>query len=256
VDYLNVKVGGSKELNGKIRISEHNGKALALYNSNKGTIHNLQSNSMVDVKYNSSTQKFDIYDWGGKFLVSMTAGSGNFIGASNTNNSIVKANNKSYRGFIYFVTNNNRIDVVNHVSIQDYLYGVIPREMPTWNTPIESLKAQAVTARSYAVINRNKHFSLGYGLCDTVDCQAYGGYDGEEANANKAVDETKDKVVTYNDNIVATYFHANSGGHTEDAGEVWSTTRPYLVGVKDPYSENTIGSTWNIPFLIRIWRVN
>lgn len=255
VDYVNVKVGASRGLNEKIRIAEHNKKPLALYDSNKKEIHKLKSNSMVDVVYNSKTNKVDIYDWSGGFLVTMEPGSGNFIGSSDTNNSIVRANGRSYRGFIYFVKNSNKVDVVNHVKLQHYLYGVVPREMPTWNTPVEALKAQAVAARTFAVMNRNKHASLGYGLCDTVDCQVYGGYHirddiGESANSNRAVDETNNKVITHNGKMVSTHYHANSGGHTESVEYVWSNPLPYEVGKKDPYSLNTVDSTWEHTFAL------
>lgn len=254
VDYVNVKVGSGRDLDKKIRIANYNKKPLALYDSNKKEIHKLRSNSMIDMVYNSKTDKVDVYDWGGGFLVTIELGSGNFIGSSDKNNSILTvANGRSYRGYVYLVKNSNKVDVVNHVKLQEYLYGVVPREMPTWNTPVEALKAQAVAARTFAVMNRNKHSNLGYGLCDTVDCQVYGGYHirddiGESANSNRAVDETNNKVVTYNGSMVSTHYHANSGGHTESVQYVWSNPLAYEVGKKDPYSLNTTDSTWEQNF--------
>lgn len=250
VDYLNVKIGASRDLDIKTRLAEFNGNHLALYDSNKREISELGKNSMIDVVYNSNTNKIDIYDWAGGFLLTMEPGNGNYIGSSEKNDSIVTVNyGRSYRGFFYLVENNNKADIVNHVQLQDYLYGVVPREMPTWGTSVESLKAQALAARTYAVINRNSHSSQGYGLCDTVECQVYGGYHirddiGENPNSNRAVNETINEVITHNGRMVSTHYHANSGGHTESSEYVWENALAYERGKSDPYSLNTTDSTW------------
>lgn len=255
IDYVNVKVGRDRGLDEKIRIAEYNKKPLALYDSNKKEIHNLGKNSMIDLVYNSETDEIDIYNWAGGFLLSMDPESGNYIASSEKNASIVTVNNRSYRGYIYLVKNSNKVDVINHLKLQEYLYGVVPREMPTWNTPVESLKAQAVAARTYAAMNMGKHSSSGYNLCDTVHCQVYGGFHirdniGESANSNRAVDETNNKVITHNGKMVSTHYHSNSGGHTESVEYVWSNPLAYEVGKKDPYSLNTIDSTWENTFSI------
>lgn len=247
VSYVNVKIGASREVNAKIRIGEHNKKPLVLYDGNRNMVHELRKNSMVDVEYNSETKKLDIYDWGGNFIISVDPGSGSLIGSSDKNNSIVTANGRSYRGYLYFVKN-DKVDVVNHVPLQQYLYGVVPREMPA-ATYIEAVKAQAITARTYAVMNRNSHSSQGYGLCDTTHCQVYGGYYiregiGEHPNSNRAVDETRNQVVTHNGRMVSTHYHANSGGRTESSEYVWANALPYERGKQDPYSIGVTDSTW------------
>ena len=81
--------------------------------------------------------------------------------------------------------------MVNVLSMDDYLQGVIVQEMsPSW--PLEALKAQTVCARSYAYgkLQAGKHQSQGFDLCNTTDCQAYVGIANASDNSRRAVEET------------------------------------------------------------------
>jgi len=60
------------------------------------------------------------------------------------------------------------------------------------------------------------------------------------------VDDTRGEVMTYNGRLVIAYFHANSGGFTEDARNVWVADLPYLRGVRDPFSQNIPKGEWKI----------
>ena len=110
------------------------------------------------------------------------------------------------------------LTVVNSLPLEQYLYGVIPREMPAGWAP-EALKAQAIAARTYALYTKSsgKYQSLGYDLVATDESQVYGGVDGEDPRSNAAVDQTKSQVALYNGKIIAAYFHASSGGYTENS---------------------------------------
>ena len=151
---------------------------------------------------------------------------------------------KRYRGYIGFVNNKSTLAVVNYIKIGDYLKGVVPREMQaSWN--IEALKAQAVSARNYTLRNLNKHNSLGYDLCDSDNCQVYDGYNIEHPNSNKAVDDTKSKVLKYKGQIAEILYYSSSGGYTANNENAWSGSRiPYLRGKEDPYSIDTPFSNW------------
>ncbi len=166
------------------------------------------------------------------------------IGSANGYNSTFKIEDNNYRGYIYFNTNGNEIIPINHVKLEEYLYGVVPREMPA-SFNMEALKAQAIAARTYALHNINKHSNEGFNLCDTTHCQVYGGMDGEHENTNRAVDETYGMVIEYDGEIIDAIYHSNSGGHTRDAKEVWNNDLPYLIGVEDKYSEGTTASNWS-----------
>lgn len=148
--------------------------------------------------------------------------------------------NKGYRyngGFEYSRQDGNDVTVVNVVSMQDYIKGVVPYEMSgSWH--IEALKAQALCARSYGFNNINKHSRYGFDLCNGVDCQVYQGTSRATENSDKAVDETNGEYINYNGSIATGFFHSSDGGATENSENVWVSTIGYLKGVIDIH-ENT-----------------
>lgn len=152
-----------------------------------------------------------------------------------------------YRGYIIFNASEDKLDVINYLTLEEYLYGVLPKELgPSFH--MEALKAQAIASRTYAIRNLNKHIWEGYNLCDTVHCQVYGGFDVENSITNEAVDETGGMILTYNGYPIDAVFHSNSGGHTDDAKEVWSTDVPYLVGRVDEFSNSFSNASWELDF--------
>jgi stage II sporulation protein D len=156
----------------------------------------------------------------------------------------ITVNGSPYRGDIDFhLTHSSAgLTVVNTLPIEQYLYGVIAREIsPEW--PLEAVKAQTVAARTYAMYNMNKHQEDGYDVCSTTDCQVYGGVKSEDPRAMKAVDDTAGQVIMYQGKMIAAYFHSNSGGYTENSENVWSTYQPYLRGVVD-YDQNSPYYKW------------
>ncbi|MCQ1529736.1 SpoIID/LytB domain-containing protein [Lutispora saccharofermentans] len=160
------------------------------------------------------------------------------------NTSPLEVNGVKYRGNILLKTQEDgSILVINDVAFDEYLYSVVGSEAnPAW--PIEALKAQAVAARNYAVINLGKHNKDGYDLCSTTHCQAYKGYSKEHDSTNKAVAQTKNKLLFYGDEVATTFYHSSSGGHTENSENIWSEEIPYLRGVDDPFSVGSPNDTW------------
>lgn len=168
----------------------------------------------------------------------------NIIKSINDKEHSIEVNKKKYRGTIdIHITNGNAgLTVVNTLPIEQYLYGVIAKEIsPNW--PIEAIKAQAVAARTYALYNMNKHQRDGYDVCATTDCQVYGGKDSEAPAGIKAVDATSGQVILYKGNPIAAFFHSSSGGYTENSENVWGTYLPYLRGVVD-YDQKSPQYSW------------
>ncbi|MTI66057.1 MAG: SpoIID/LytB domain-containing protein [Firmicutes bacterium] len=158
---------------------------------------------------------------------------------------VIQINNKEYRDLLAFNIVDRNLIPINFLPLNHYLYGVVPREVSaSW--PMEALKAQAVAARNYTLINKSKHSNSGYGLCDTHDCQVYGGYAVENEKSNKAVDDTSNKVITYNGNLISAFYHSTSGGHTENSENIWSFEVPYLKGVDDKFSKDSPNSKWEL----------
>ena len=125
----------------------------------------------------------------------------------------------------------------NQGESEAYLVGVVEAEMNS-NWPMESLKAQAVAARSYAYRNRSS-------LDNTPRTQAWVGPSLQTANARRAVAETRGQVVTYGGEVVQAFFHSTSGGHTENNENVWGgTPLPWLRGVPSPGETDSPHWTW------------
>jgi stage II sporulation protein D len=151
---------------------------------------------------------------------------------------------KRYRGTLEVrLSNKGGLVIINELPIEQYLYGVVPREMSP-GFPQEALKAQAIAARTYTYANIYKHKADDYNLCLSTHCQVYGGASQEDPRTNAAVDNTRGQVLTYNGNLISAFYHASSGGHTENAENVWSNPLPYLKGVED-YDQAFPRYTWD-----------
>jgi stage II sporulation protein D len=168
------------------------------------------------------------------------------VPADTTGIPLVFIGDRWYRGDLEIRVLEGRIVGVNLVPLEEYLYGVVPAEMPS-NWPLESLKAQAVAARTYAVANRGRFGSRGYDLKPTVASQVYKGAAAETALANTAVNATRGQVVTYNGKVIRAYFHASAGGYTESADAVWGESLPYLRPVPD-FDQSSPKYTWHRSF--------
>ena len=144
---------------------------------------------------------------------------------------------------------------IEELPLDEYLYGVVSAEMPA-NYEKEALKAQAVVARTYTIykiIKGSKHENAN--ICDDSSCceawiskeDRLAKWNEEERQANwekivSAVEETKGKIITYNNEPINAFFHASSGGTTEIPSNVWGGNGyPYLQVVatagEDAYSQ-------------------
>lgn len=151
-----------------------------------------------------------------------------------------------YRGVIEVVNGQSKgLTAVNQVNMEDYLYGVVPCEVSaSWH--VESLKAQAVAARSMATFQYNRFVSRGYNLVDTTTSQVYRGITSEDKRTTAAVDATAGEVAMYNGAVAETVYSASSGGYTADAKYVWGNSVPYLVAKPDPYETDHVPWTRQI----------
>lgn len=142
------------------------------------------------------------------------------------------------------LTENNQ---VIELSLDDYLKGVLIGEVPI-TYELEALKAQAVVARTYT-LNKLKNapskHAYGADMCDDIHCcqayktkeYAFASWDDNEENAKwtkleEAVNSTSGEVILYHDELINAFFHAHSGGVTENVKYLWSKNEiPYLVSV-------------------------
>lgn len=148
-------------------------------------------------------------------------------------------NGKTYCEVIKLFFKDGLMRVINIVSFETYLKGVLPREVyPSW--PDEALKAAAVAARTYALYSLGgKHNKYGVDICTTTCCQVYGGNGKNEfASTNAAVENTKNTVLAYDGKLAMTVYTATAGDHTESSAGAWGgdqSLHPYLCGVPTPF---------------------
>ena len=176
--------------------------------------------------------------------------------ADGTANYLITPAKKSYDGTFMFRRYNSTISsdagtvdgvsLTDVIKLGDYIKGVLPYEVNT-SWPLESLKAFAITVRSFTLSGLDRHESLyGIDLCNTTHCQVYNGRMKIDEATNRAVDETSGLVMTYNNEIVTAYYSAVQGGVTVSSEDAWGGTIPYLQAVKTPweiYTAHSMG-TW------------
>jgi len=129
-----------------------------------------------------------------------------------------------------------RLAAVDAVPLETLLRGLVPSEMPA-GSPLEALKAQAVTARSNVLAQiGTRHLGDPYLLCAEVHCQAYRGTGAETARTDQAVRATAGEALfgRANRTLVDGVYSAMCGGHGEDASNVWGGAfDPSLHGQPD-----------------------
>ncbi|HNU84747.1 MAG: SpoIID/LytB domain-containing protein [Pseudomonadota bacterium] len=157
---------------------------------------------------------------------------------------MLRVNGTLYRGtWRIAASGQGRLAAHNLVDLEEYLYGVVPKEMPpAW--PDEALKAQAVVSRTFARYQKEANAARDYDICATTSSQVYGGVPAETDRTRRAVDATRGRFLAHGGRPALTYFHANSGGVTEDARHVWRVAIPYLLSIPDEPSARAPGSSW------------
>ena len=152
----------------------------------------------------------------------------------------------AYRGALELHrTNFGGLYAVNAASLDEYVQGVVPGEVPgSW--PDEALKAQAVAARSYALAT-----DAGGPVFDQYPdtrSQVYRGLSAEQPRTNAAVRATAGEVVRFAGKVATTFFFSTSGGRTENVQNVFygSPPKPYLVSVEDPFDGASPKHRWRI----------
>jgi len=150
---------------------------------------------------------------------------------------------KPYRGTLVVSLVGGKLQAVNRLTLERYLWGVVPGEMPSGWHP-EALKAQAVAARSYALASRRTGGSFDV-YADTRS-QVYGGMQAEDPRTSAAVEATRGTVVLFEGKVAWTYFSSSSGGRTAAIEDVWpdAEPQPYLVSVDDPYDTISPHHDW------------
>ena len=149
---------------------------------------------------------------------------------------LLELDKESYRGALIITSENGKtLSFINVLDVEDYLRGVVPREIGALREPdIEAVKAQAVAARTYTYKKMAARSANLFDLVSTVADQVYGGANAEHSVSDIAIVQTKDLIMTFNNNIVGAFYHSTCGGKTANIEDVWGgESFAYLRSIND-----------------------
>lgn len=181
-------------------------------------------------------------------------GLGRILGGKITLDSLggfMQLNSRSYRSELVVVPKGDHCEVINILPIDKYLAGLLNVEMsPSW--PLEALKAQAVSSRSYAYFKMEENKNADFDLESSTQDQVYQGAGSETPKSNLAVELTKNvRLTTPFFAPFKAYFHSNCGGRTEVPESVWGNADKLYRPVVCPYhNEESKTNHWNASILL------
>ncbi|HQO04226.1 MAG TPA: SpoIID/LytB domain-containing protein [Spirochaetota bacterium] len=160
-------------------------------------------------------------------------------------NEPLRINGNPYRGYLELHNVLGKMYVVNVLKMDEYLYGVVPAEMPvSWNA--EALKAQAIAARTYAIYHIERNKNALYDLDATTKFQVYNGFSVEDTRTNHAVQSTSGEIGVFKHKPILSYFHSTCGGTTINDKYVWEgNDLPYLEGIRCPFCKESPKYSWH-----------
>jgi len=158
----------------------------------------------------------------------------------------IKMNGRDYGDTLELVRNGDGIAVVNELPLEDYVVGVLRGELgERW--PAEALRAQAVVARTYAAYQRILNAGKPYHILASVAHQMFAGRPPRTSAAWAAVSETTGQVLRWEGELFPAFYHAESGGFTEDPRTVFAARNmPALKPVRCEFSAGSPHYVWNL----------
>ncbi|MGQ4647191.1 SpoIID/LytB domain-containing protein [Lyngbya aestuarii] len=167
-----------------------------LVNENGKVVDKLPANKGTNVQPNGSKIRIDDVQIAKGVWLKPTQGGHVFVG------------NRWYRGDVLLVSLGDTLLAVNYVDLESYLKGVVAAEMPpSW--PMEALKAQAIAARSYAIVHALRPAHALYDLGNTQRWQVYKGVESEWNTTSQAVQETTGIFLSYKGGVVESMYAAS-----------------------------------------------
>lgn len=170
-------------------------------------------------------------------------------------------NGRTYGGTLSLTWHRNGLALVEDVALDDYLAGI--REVPlSW--PMETLKAQAVAARTYLVwtLSRGRSASggtYGFDICATTQCQVYAGTgvvrEPDGSRWLDAIAATRNEILIHQGAPAQTLYSSSAGSRTRPVQDIWGgDARPYLVAVDSPEAGVTPYESWTLTVTVEVMR--
>ncbi len=160
---------------------------------------------------------------------------------------------RTYGGTLSLTWHRNGLALVEEVTLDSYLAGI--REVPlSW--PMETLKAQAVAARTYLAWTLDRGRSTdgetyGFDICATTQCQVYAGTgvvrEADGPRWLEAIAATQNEILLYGGAPAQTLYSSSAGSRTRAVQDIWAGEgKPYLVAVDSPEAGVTPYESWEI----------
>jgi stage II sporulation protein D len=177
-----------------------------------------------------------------------TLGAAFLVGSGNKPSFRTRVNDEKEDGVYYeslhVLTEGDDLKIVNAVDVERYVSRVVQAEVG-YGAAEEYYKIQSIICRTYAVRNLERHALNGYDVCDNMHCQVYSGQKHPTDEVVKATAATSGLVMLSKENdLVLSGFHANCGGQTANSEDVWKESRSYLKSVTDTFCLSSRSATW------------
>lgn len=157
----------------------------------------------------------------------------------------ILVNNRPFGGAVEFIkADNSKFIVVNVINLEDYVKGISIREISHYWPP-ETLKAEVIAFRTFAVYKIEESKGKDYDLTSDIYSQVYGGKAAERYRINDAVDQTRGLVITYKGKVIPAFYSATCAGRTEDASVLWNINIEPLKGVACPFCQDSPHFRWH-----------
>ncbi|MGH7413730.1 MAG: SpoIID/LytB domain-containing protein [Candidatus Rokuibacteriota bacterium] len=158
----------------------------------------------------------------------------------------LRVNGREYPGSLEIVPSGDGLTLINELPLDDYLAGAVKAEAGD-KMPLEMLKAQAIVARSYAAYHRRLNAGKAYHLVASTLNQQYIGRVEPDSVVWAAVRETSSQVLLWHGELFPTFYHTDSGGHTEDPRAVFAASNmPALKPVRVEFPSDSPHHRWRL----------
>lgn len=217
--------------------------AYVLTNATGDTIYRFRSDDAVSVSINGNNIiAKSAYGLNDTLSALYVLGSGNRPSFKMRPNSDMK--DRVYYESLEIKGSNGRLNLINAVNMERYVSRVVQSEVG-YGAADEYYKIQSIICRTYAIRNLERHALDGFDVCDHQHCQVYSGLKTPTEEVVKATAATAGLVMVSKENdLVLSAFHANCGGQTANSEDVWKESRSYLRSVKDTFCLKSRSATW------------
>ncbi len=181
---------------------------------------------------------------GGILLAGCYLAANNIFIKPNSPEEFIEINGRRFKGGLQVIKRNNgALSVINHLRLEDYVKGISVREISHY-WPMETLKAETVVFRTFALYRAEQFKNKEWDVTDDVFSQVYGGVEAERYRITEAVDKTKGEILQYDGKVLPAFYHSTCGGATEDASVLWDIDLPPLKGVACGFCKDSPHFSW------------